>query len=161
MLDPKLIKEKREIVEDMLKARNVDFDLDALIRADKKRRELIIETDELRKKRNEIGIQISQKKKAGENTTQIVNKMVEVSAELERKEPEQKTAEEEYSRLALTVPNLVHESVPRGIDESANKEIRKWGDIPNFDFKINDHIDISQNLDLVDLPKLQEQDFIF
>ena len=58
-----------------------------------------------------------------------------------------------YSSLAFTIPNLIHKSVPIGPDESANKEIKKWGDVPNFDFKINDHIDISENLDLVDLER--------
>ena len=153
MLDPKLIKEKPQIILDMLKTRHVDFDLDALVEFDQKRREFIIKTDELRKKKNQVGIQISQKKKAGENTTQILNEMTQVSAELGKLESEQETIENMYSRLALTIPNLVHESVPVGVDESANKEIRKWGNIPNFDFKINDHIDISENLDLVDLER--------
>ena len=153
MLDPKLIKEKPQIILDMLKARDVDFDLDTLIEFDQKRREFIIKTDELRKKKNQVGIQISQKKKAGENTTQILNEMTQVSAELTKLESEQETIENTYSRLALTIPNLVHESVPVGVDENANKEIRKWGNIPNFDFKINDHIDISENLDLVDLER--------
>jgi seryl-tRNA synthetase len=153
MLDPKLIKEKPQIIRDMLKARSVDFDLDELIKFDQKRREFIIKTDDLRKKKNQVGIQISQKKKAGEDTTQILNEMSQVSAELVKLESEQETIENKYSRLALTVPNLVHKSVPVGIDESANKEIRKWGNIPNFDFKINDHIDISENLDLVDLER--------
>ncbi len=153
MLDPKLIKEQPQVIQEMLKARQVDFDLDALIEFDQKRREFIITTDELRKKKNQVGIQISQKKKAGENTTQILNEMIQVSAELEKLESEQETIENKYSRLALTIPNLVHESVPVGVDESANKEIRRWGNIPNFDFKINDHIDISENLDLVDLER--------
>ncbi len=64
MLDPKLIKEKPQIILDMLKARHVDFDLDALVEFDQKRREFIIKTDELRKKKNQVGIQISQKKKS-------------------------------------------------------------------------------------------------
>ncbi len=153
MLDPKLIKEKPQIIRDMLKARSMNFDLDVLIKSDQKRREFIIKTDELRKKKNEVGIQISQKKKAGENTTQILNEMIQVSDKLVKLESEQKTIENKYSRLALTIPNLVHESVPIGVDENANKEIRKWGNIPNFDFKINDHIDISENLDLVDLER--------
>ena len=63
MLDPKLIKEKPQIILDMLKARHVDFDLDTLVEFDQKRREFIIKTDELRKKKNQVGIQISQKKR--------------------------------------------------------------------------------------------------
>ncbi len=153
MLDPKLIKEKPQIIRDMLKARSVDFDLDALIEFDQKRREFIIKTDELRKKKNQVSLEISQKKKAGEDTSSILDDMKNVSVKLSKLESEQETIESKYSRLALTIPNLVHESVPVGIDESANKEIRKWGNIPNFDFKINDHIDISENLDLVDLER--------
>lgn len=153
MLDPKLIKEKSQIIQEMLKARSVDFDLDSLIESDQKRRDFIIKTDEFRKKKNEIGIQISKMKKAGEDTTQIVNEMVEVSGKLSKLESQQVEVEKEYSRLALTIPNLIHESVPVGPDESFNKEIRKWGDIPKFDFKINDHIDISENLNLVDLER--------
>ncbi len=153
MLDPKLIKEKPQVIREMLKARAVDFDLDTLIESDQKRREFIIKTDELRKKKNKIGIQIAQKKKSGENTTQILNEMVQVSTDLTKLERGQETVENTYSKLALTIPNLIHESVPIGADENANKEIKKWGKIPSFDFKINDHIDISENLDLVDLER--------
>ena len=153
MLDPKLIKEKPQIIRDMLKARSVDFDLDALIESDQKRREFIIKTDELRKKKNQVALEISQKKKIGEDATSILVEMKNVSAELAKLESEQETIENTYSRLALTIPNLVHESVPIGVDENANKEIRKWGNIPNFDFKIRDHIEISENLDLVDLER--------
>ena len=153
MLDPKLIKEKPQVIREMLKARAVDFDLDALIKSDQKRREYIIKTDELRKKKNKTGIQIAQKKKAGENTTQILNEMVQVSADLTKLETDQETVENTYSKLSLTIPNLIHESVPIGANENANKEIKKWGEIPSFDFKINDHIDISENLDLVDLER--------
>jgi seryl-tRNA synthetase len=153
MLDPKLIKEKSQIIRDMLKARNVDFDLDALIEFDQKRRDFIIKTDELRKNKNKVALEISQKKKAGEDASSILDEMKNVSAELAKLESEQETIENTYSRLALTIPNLVHKSVPIGVDETANKEIRKWGSIPNFDFKISDHIDISENLDLVDLER--------
>ena len=153
MLDPKLIKEKSQIIRDMLKARDVDFDLDALIEFDQKRRDFIIKTDELRKNKNQVALEISQKKKAGEDATSILEQMKNVSSELAKLESEQETIENTYSKLALTIPNLVHKSVPVGVDETANKEIRKWGSIPNFDFKISDHIDISENLDLVDLER--------
>ena len=153
MLDPKLIKEKPQIIRNMLKDRSVDFDLDTLIESDQKRRELIIKTDELRKKKNQVALEISQKKKAGEDASSILSEMKDISAQLTKLESEQETVENTYSKLALTIPNLVHESVPVGADENANMEIKKWGKIPNFEFKINDHIDISENLDLVDLER--------
>ncbi len=153
MLDPKLIKEKPQIIRNMLNARSVDFDLDALLESDQKRREFIIKTDELRKKKNQVALEISRKKKAGEDATSILTEMKNLSVELTKIESEQESIKKKYSRLALTIPNLIHDSVPIGIDESANKEIRKWGEIPKFDFKINDHIDISENLGLVDLER--------
>jgi len=153
MLDPKIIKESPEIIRDMLKARSVDFDLDGLIKSDQRRRELIIKTDEVRKKRNQLALDISQKKKVGEDASSILSEMKNISEDLTKLESEQQIIENAYSRLALTIPNLVDESVPIGVDENANKEIRKWGTIPSFDFKINDHIDISENLDLVDLER--------
>jgi seryl-tRNA synthetase len=153
MLDPKLIKEKPQIIRDMLKARSVDFDLDGLLESDLKRREFIIKTDELRKKKNQVALEISQKKKDGKDASAILSEMKNVSSELAKLESSQEEIENTYSKLALTIPNLVHESVPVGVDESANKEMKKWGKIPEFDFKINDHIDISENLDLVDLER--------
>jgi seryl-tRNA synthetase len=153
MLDPKLIKEKPQLIRDMLKSRSVDFDLDSLVEADQKRREFILKTDELRKKKNQVGLEISQKKKAGEDTSPVLSEMKNISADLAKFELEQESIENKYSKLAMTIPNLVHESVPVGVDESANKEIRKWGKIPEFDFKVKDHIEISENLDLVDLER--------
>ena len=153
MLDPKLIKEKPEIIRDMLKSRAVEFDLDGLIESDQKRREFIIKTDELRKKKNQIGVAISEKKKSGEDASSILTEMKNISNELTKLELEQEEIEEKYLKLASTIPNLVDKSVPIGVDESANKEIKKWGDIPKFDFKIKDHIDISEDLNLVDLER--------
>lgn len=153
MLDPKIIKEKPQFIRDMLKARSVEFNFDELIDLDQKRREFILKTDELRKKKNQIASTISQKKKSGEDTSSILAEMKNISEELTKLEALQEEIEKKYSRLALTIPNLIHESVPVGKDETANKEIKKWGKIPAFDFKINDHIDISENLDLVDLER--------
>ena len=153
MLDPKIIREEPEIIRKMLKNRAIDFDFDGLVQCDKQRRELIIKTDELRKKRNDVSLEFSKKKKAGENTTQLLNKMTEVSKELEELEVRQNKVELDYKKLALTIPNLIHESVPIGADQTANKEIKKWGEPPRLDFKVKDHVDFSTSLDLVDLER--------
>lgn len=137
----------------MLRERNVDFDLDGLVESDKKRREFILKTDELRKKKNKVALEIPQKKKKGEDTSEILKEMKQVSEELSNLESAQEENENKYKRLAFSIPNLIHESVPIGPDDSANREIKKWGKIPEFDFKINDHIDISDNLGLVDLER--------
>ena len=153
MLDPKLIKEKPEIIRNMLKSRSVEFDLDGLMESDQKRREFIIKTDELRKKKNQVAMTISKRKKAGEDTSSILAEMKNISNELTKLESAQEEVEKKYLKLASTIPNLVHESVPVGPDDSVNKEIKKWGNIPEFDFKIKDHIDISEDLGLVDLER--------
>jgi seryl-tRNA synthetase len=153
MLDPKIIKENPGIIRDMLKARAIEFDLDELINSDQKRREFILKTDELRKEKNHVAVEISQKKKAGQDISSILTEMKKISDELAKLEFLQIEIEKKYSDLILTIPNLIHESVPIGKDATTNKEIKKWGKIPEFDFKINDHVDISENLDLVDLER--------
>ena len=153
MLDPKIIKEDSQRVREMLRARSLEFDLDGLIESDKKRRDLIIKTDELRKEKNNIASEIAQKKKEKKDISTILEKMKSISKELAELEYLQEETRKKYDRLSLTVPNLIHDSVPIGVDDTANKEIRKWGKVPEFNFKINDHIDISENLDLVDLER--------
>ena len=152
MLDMKMIRENLENIRNMLKYRDVQFDLDLLLELDKKRREMIITTDELRKKKNEMSVKISETKKAGSDATSIIQEMQSVSAELTKLEEVQQKTELEYTKLALTIPNLLDKSVPQG-DSTANKEIRKWGDIPKFDFEVKDHIDISENLNLLELER--------
>jgi len=152
MLDMKMIRENPENIRKMLKDRDVQFDLDLLLDLDKKRREMIISTDELRKKKNEMSVKISEAKKTGSEVTPIIQEMQLVSQELAKLEEVQHKTELEYSKLALTIPNVLHESVPCG-DDSANKEIRKWGTIPQFDFEVKDHIDISENLNLLELER--------
>ena len=153
MLDPKILRENPEKIQKMLKDRVVDFDFDGLVRLDKKRREFIIKTDELRKKRNDISLEIGQKKKAGQESATSLEMMKNVSKQLEELEIIQNKTESDYTRLALTIPNLIHESVPVSPDETGNQEIRKWGEPPKFDFQIQDHVDFSTSRDLVDLER--------
>jgi len=152
MLDIKMIRENPESIRKMLKDRDVQFDLDLLLELDKKRREMIISTDNLRKKKNEMSVKISEAKKMGNEATPIIQEMQVVSKELTNLEEVQNKTESEYSKLALTIPNVLHESVPCG-DDSANKEIRKWGAAPQFDFEVKDHIDISESLNLLELER--------
>ena len=153
MLDPKIIREDPEKIRKMLKARVVDFDFDGLVDYDKQRRELIIKTDEFRKKRNDLSLEIGKKKKAGEDVLPLLETMKKISAELENLETTQNKVEVDYAKLSSTIPNFIHESVPIGEDETANKEIRKWGQISQPDFQIKDHVDFSVSHDLVDLER--------
>lgn len=153
MLDPKFIRDNPDKIKEMLKVRGVDFPLEDLIKLDKERRELIIKTDELRKTKNQISIEIAKKKKSNEDATNLIEQMQSVSQKLQKLEEVQIKTDDAYKKLSLTLPNLIHESVPIGKDETANKETKKWGTPPVFYFKIQDHIDLTQNLNLVDLER--------
>jgi seryl-tRNA synthetase len=153
MLDPKLLRDNPDKIRNMLQARAVKFPLDDLISLDKDRRELIIKTDEFRKKRNEISLEVARKKKSGEDASDLIEQMKTLADELRKLEEGQLNIEGNFTKLSLTLPNLLHESVPIGKDESSNKEIKKWGSVPVFDFEIKDHIDLTQSLDLVDLER--------
>jgi len=152
MLDMKIVRQNPEIIQKMLRDRAVEFDLDLFLKLDEKRRKMIITTDELRKKKNEMSVKISEAKKIEANeATSMIQEMQLVSQELTKLEKDQNDNESEFTKLAWTIPNVLDKSVPIGPDNTANKEIRKWGKIPKFDFEVKDHIDIIEKLKLVDL----------
>ena len=153
MLDMKMVRQNTEKIRKMLKDRTVEFDLDLLLQLDEKRRELIISTDRLRKKKNEMSIKISDAKKANKDTSSQIQEMRLTSQELGKMEETQNKTESEYRKLVYSIPNLLHESVPIGPDNSKNKEVRRWGTIPQFDFDVIDHIDIAEKLNLLELER--------
>jgi len=153
MLDPKLIRDQPEKVRKMIRDRAVKFDFDNMIELDKKRRDLIKETDELRKKRNQMSISIAKAKKSNEDISTLLNDMGKISKDLDDLEQSQKSIQSSYTTLAFSIPNMIHESVPIGPDESSNIEIRKWGTIPNFDFDVKGHEEIAEKLDLLDIQR--------
>jgi len=153
MLDPKIIRDEPGKIKKMLKDRSVDFDFENMLELDKKRRDLIKQTDELRKKRNQMSIAIGKAKKLNEDASVLLTDMGKISKELDKLELSQKSIETSYTNLAFSIPNMIHESVPIGPDESANVEIRKWGSIPNFDFDAKGHEEIAEKLGLLDLQR--------
>ena len=153
MLDMKMIRENPENIRKMLKARAVEFDLNLLLQLDEKRREMIISTDELRKKKNEMSIKISDAKKANKDVSTLIQEMQSTSQELAKLEEVQHKTKTDYKKFAFSIPNLLHESVPIGPDNSANQEIFKWGEIPKFDFQIKGHEDLAKNLNTLDIER--------
>ena len=128
MIDPSILRESPQDIGRMLNDRGVDFDLDGLLRLEQERRRLILETDALRQKRNEFGRSISRTKKAGGDASGTISEMGRILAALQGLEAEQAANHTAYMALIGTLPNMVHESVPVGPDEAANREIRRWGD---------------------------------
>ena len=153
MLDPKIIRDQPEKIKKMIKDRAVEFDFDKMLELDKRRRDLIKETDELRKKRNQMSIEIGQAKKSNNDASDLLKQMGAISKTLDDLELTQKQVEKDFETLAYSIPNMLHESVPIGNDDSSNIVIREWGQIRKFDFKMKGHEEIAENLGVLDLQR--------
>jgi seryl-tRNA synthetase len=156
MLDLNYVRDNFERVRAALKERGFPTAvLDDFGLADAERRRLIGETDQLNAQRNsasrEIGILIKEAKKEEANSRrQEVNELKQRMAELEAARDE---AEARMREVLTTVPNVPHESVPVGKDESDNVELRRWGSPPEFDFAPRDHVDLGTALGILDLER--------
>ena len=137
----------------MLKDRAIDFDLEKMLELNKVRKEMMYKSDELKQKRNQMSTKIATEKKAGNDASELLQQMSQISTELDDMENQRKTIEVDYQKLSFSIPNMIHDSVPRGVDGTFNKQVRTWGDIPKFDFEVKDHIDLGLGLDIMDLER--------
>ena len=153
MLDPKIIRDEPEKIKEMLKDRAVEFDLEKMLELNKVRKDMMQQTDELKQKRNQMSMKIATEKKAGNDASELLQEMSQISSKLDDMENQRKTIDDDYHKLSFSIPNMIHDSVPKGPDESFNKQVRTWGDVPKFDFEIKDHIDLGLGLDIVDLER--------
>jgi seryl-tRNA synthetase len=153
MLDPKIIRDEPDRIKQMLKDRGVEFDFEKMLELNKVRKEMMMQSDELKQKRNQMSVKIGNEKKAGNDASESLQKMEEISKKIDDLENLRKTVEDDYHNLSFSIPNLIHDSVPKGVDESFNKQIRIWGEIPKFDFEVKDHIDLGLELDIMDLER--------
>ncbi len=150
MIDPRIVRERPDDVRDMLRRRSVEYDLDALVAADGAWRKATSEADELRRRRNELGRAVAAEKKRGGDAAKPIEEMRGVSERLETLEAAQRQAHEKYAGLARTLPNMVHESVPDGPDDSANVVVRTWGEPRRAE---GDHAAIMEKMGLVDIER--------
>jgi seryl-tRNA synthetase len=156
MLDLNFVRENLDRVRAALEARNFPASaLEDFARLDSERRGVIAESDNLNAERNAASREIGALMKAGrkdeaEAQRRAVGELKERIAELDRRRDE---AEAAMRELLSTLPNLPHESVPVGADESANAEVRRWGQKPEFDFEVKDHVDLGARLGILDLER--------
>jgi seryl-tRNA synthetase len=150
MLDIKFIRGNFSAVEEMLKNRGYVLDLSRFDALDAKRREKVTALEELRHRRNRVSEEIALKKKNGEDASVLIAEMKEVAAEIKDKEKDLPEVEEELRRLLMVMPNMPHESVPRGRDEKDNPVIRTWGEIRDMGFEPQPHWDIGEKLGILD-----------
>lgn len=152
MLDIKFIRENTDIVRQGLKDRNVELDLDSVLRLDHARRAHLSQLEELRARRNKANDEVGALLKEKKDAKAAIALMKEVSGAIDGLEDKVKSAEEDLRRMLLRIPNIPHPSIPRG-GASQNKVVRSWGEPPKFDFTPVTHVEICRNLDIIDLPR--------
>ena len=150
MLDSKFIFENVGRVRDAIKYKKITLDLDELISLDEKRRKFTREVEEIQRRRNEHTAQVKQ---AGKPTAEMIASGKKIKDSLVGLEPKLKTIEAKLSKMMLLVPNVYSEDTPIGSDESDNKELRKVGEIPSFDFTPKSHDEIGKDLDIIDIER--------
>ncbi|WP_079474458.1 serine--tRNA ligase [Marinococcus halophilus] len=151
MLDPKRLRNDFDAVKAQLSKRNEDIsELDSFEALDRERRELIQETEELKQRRNTVSDEIAAKKKNKEDTDELITEMRDVSGRVKKLDEQLREKDERLQQILLSIPNVPHETVPVGEDESDNEEVRAWGEPPVFDFALKPHWDIGVDLDMLD-----------
>ena len=156
MLDIKLVRENPEAVRESLRKRGLPDKLDQVelvLKLDAEWRKLQTETDQLRKRRNEITSAIAEARKQKHDTTALMKEAEAVPDKIRSLETRIGEEREKIENVLLNLPNIAHDSVPFGKDENDNVEVRKWGAIPRFDFKTLDHIDLGLKRGLIDIER--------
>ncbi len=138
MLDINFIRENIEVLKKAIADKAMKFDLDKFLEIDQKRRDLLQKVEELRKERNEAA------------AARDIEKGKKVKEELEGLEGDLRQIQTEFDEAMLYLPNIPAPDSPVGPDSSANVVSKKWGEIPQFDFEVKDHIELGKALDIVD-----------
>ena len=149
MLDIKFIRENQDLVKQAMKNRDLKVDIDAVIRVDDGRRKALSEFEELAAKRNKANDEISVLLKEKKDAKSKISSMKDISKRIGELEPQIKEQEAELNKLLLSIPNVPHASLPVG-DATCNKIVRSWGEPKKLNFKPLSHIELCQNLDIVD-----------
>ncbi len=153
MLDKNYVRENLDYVRERLAVRGGMYPLDDLVAADAEWKSIILRSEELRRQRNEASEAIGKLKKAGNDTTAQQAKVKEISGEIKSLEEKARLVEERLNSFLHNIPNLPNISVPIGSDETANLEVRRWGNAPVFDFTPLDHVEIGSSLGILDMDR--------
>ncbi len=151
MLDIKLLRHDFERVVQAMQHRGKTMEeLQGFTDLDLKRRELLQESEQLKNRRNTVSQEVAKLKKAGEDAEQLIIEMREVSDRIKALDEDIRNLEADIELFILSTPNMAHDSVPIGSSEDDNVEVRKWGELPNFDYEIKAHWEIGQDLGILD-----------
>jgi seryl-tRNA synthetase len=150
MIDPKLLRSEPDVVARNLARRGYQLDVKALESLEERRRHWQIETDRLRAARNAHAKSIGQARGRGEDIAPLTQKGEQLAQQLVGAEQKFNEVQAELERWQLDMPNLPHESVPVGLDETANVEVSRVGEPRKFDFKPRDHVELGERLGKLD-----------
>lgn len=150
MLDPKLLRDDLTDLKTKLATRGYELNVSFWENIEKQRKQLQITTEELQAKRNAGAKQIGEKKRQGEDASDIMQAMQAISGEIKQAEDDLRALQEQITAAALQIPNLPADNVPVGEDETDNVEIRRWGNPSQFDFVIKDHTDLGEKMGSLD-----------
>ncbi|MDD4877476.1 MAG: serine--tRNA ligase [Candidatus Nanoarchaeia archaeon] len=149
MLDIQLFREHPEIIRKNLEKRKDSEKLnqvDDIIKLDSEWRKRKADLDSLRAERNKVSMEINALKKEGKDASKQIKKAASLPKEIAEGEKWVSEAEEKLRNYLMRMPNILHESVPYGKDDSENVEVRKWGKIPKFDFELKTHVEIAEKI---------------
>lgn len=152
MLDIKFIRENKELIQLAAKKKLIDFEVDALIRADDKRKEMLVSIENKRAEQNQCSEKIVKATDPAERAKMIAD-IKTVKEALQKEEEAFREVMKEWQMLMVKVPNIPDMSVPEGQSEADNKEIKKWGNAPEFTFTPKSHIELCESLDLADFER--------
>lgn len=150
MLDSRYIRTDLAKTKEILATRNFDLDVEKLTQLEAQRKDLMVRTQDLQAKRNSLSKSIGQAIREGKDVAEIKAEVSAIGDELDTVKKEQDQVLKEINDYALTIPNLPHESVPLGADDSFNQEVRRWGTPRQFDFEVKDHVALGEGLGQLD-----------
>jgi len=153
MIDPRLIKERPEELKKMLGPRAEHIDWDSLLKLDKERRALLTKVEELRAQRRKVSDDIATLKRQKQPAEALMVDMKGAGDRIKVLEDNLRETEEQFSAIALGIPNLPHVSVSLGKDVSDNVEIRRWGDPPRMTFSPRPHWELGERLGILDFER--------
>lgn len=151
MLDIKFIRENKELINKGAEKKHINFNVDSLIEVDDKRRELLASIEKRKAEQNDVSRKIVGAPQ--EEKDKFVFAMQLVKNDLQKEEEKLKEVMMEWQKLMVQVPNIPDMTVPEGDTDADNKEVKVWGEIPKFDFEPKDHIELMQNLGMLDLER--------
>lgn len=150
MLEAKYIREHFEEVQKRLASRGQEIPLDRFLTLDQERRKAVQDWERMRALQKKVSEEISRRKRENQDASDLIGEMKRVSQELKELDGVIQEKERLLEELLLTIPNIPHPSVPFGRDSEDNVEVRRWGEIPSFDFKPKPHWEIGEELGILD-----------